>query len=267
MRKLAIFLLTMVLVSCSSEDPRLEKNGLKAFNETFDSEKSKALDEAVDSFEEFLKVNFPNQKTYSERAFSFLLELDSACNDGAVFDVNWSWKFNSKNIIRVVDLFENSGLRREIWLFGYEEYYPKHDLSDLLDTNIFYLSLDTFSPATIRSDSELIEEAEWFSRMQGYDYDTLLKSMKAKREMRKNSLYTNKYGDFIYGLLIHSKDSSYAKSIAEAYFQYDISPCVLIPSLIEFNETKVDLTDPVIKRIVTVELYYPIIYNNVLNKK
>jgi hypothetical protein len=195
------------------------------------------------------------------------LELDSACNEGAVFYLDSSWTLNSENDKRLVDLFENSGLRREIWLFGNEEYYPKHDLSDLLDTNIFYLPLDSFSPATIRSDAELMEEAEYFSKMEGYDYDTLLKSMKAKREMRKNSLYTNAYGDFIYGLLSHSKDSSYAKSIAEVYFQNDISACVLIPSLIEFNKTKVDLSDSFMKRIVAVELYYPLVYLDVQNKK
>ena len=268
MRKLAFFFfLTIVFAGCSSEDKPLEKNGLRAFNEALGIEKSKALDKAVESFEDFLKVNFPNQQTYADQAFSFLLELDSACNEGASFYLDSSWTLNSENDKRLVALFENSGLRREIWLFGYEGYYPKHDLSDILDTNIIYLPLDSFSPATIRSDSELMEEARYFSKMEGYNYDTLLKSIKFKRERRKNSLYTNEYGDFIYGLLIHSKDSSYAKSIAEAYFKYDISPCVLIPSLIEFNKTKVDLTDPLIKRILTVELYYPIIYNNRLNQK
>lgn len=267
MRKLAIFLFALVLVSCSSEYPRLGQNGLKAFNETLGSKKSKALNEAVDSFEEFLKVNFPNQDTYSERAFSFLVELDSACNNhGVVYSLDWSWTLDSKKNRRVVDLFENSGLRREIWLFGYEEYYPKNDLSELLDTNIFYSSPDTFSPATIQSDSELMEEAEYFSKMQGYNYDTLLKSMKVKRERRKNSLYNNEFGDYIYGLMKHSKDSSWTKSFAMAQIQMAVSPCALVPSLIDFNQTKVDLSDPFIKRIIVVELYFPIIYSNVQRK-
>lgn len=268
MRKLALFLLTIVLISCSSEDQHSENNGINTFNETLGIEKSRALDEAVDSFEDFLKVNFPNQKTYSERAFSFLLELDSACNNhGAVYSLDWSWTFDLKNSRRVVGLFENSGLRREIWLFGYEEYSPNNDLSELLDTNTFYSSPDTFSPATIQSDSELMEEAEYFSKMEGYNYDTLLESMKAKRERRRNSLYTNEHGDFIYALMRHSEDSSYAKNFAENQVQMAVSPCVLVPSLIHFNRTKVDLSDPFIKRIVAVELYYPIIYNDMLNKK
>ncbi|MCZ4410599.1 hypothetical protein O3Q51_17415 [Cryomorphaceae bacterium 1068] len=264
MRKLALFLM-IVVVGCSPENQPLEKNGLKAFNETLGVEKSKALDEAVVSFEEFLTVNYPNQKTYSERAFSFLLELDSACRDGLNFGANWPWQFNTEDNSRIVDLFENSGLRRELWLYGYEEYYPKNDLTELLDTSIMYFFPDTFSPVTLRSDSILMEEAEWFSRMQGYDYDTLLKSMKAKREMRKNSLYYNEYGDFIYALMKYSEDSSYVKSYSEAQIQIALSPCVLVPSLIEFNETEVDLSDSFIKRIVVVEFYYPMI--DVLSKK
>lgn len=267
MRKTTIVLLASVVVACTPASRHSEEKGLEAFNETLGVEKSKALDETVDSFEEFLTVNYPNQKTYSERVFSFLLELDSACNDGIFYAQDMSWTLNSDNDKRVVDLFENSGLRREIWLFGYEEYYPKNDISEFLDSNIFYSSPDTFYPATIQSDFELMEEAEYFSKMEGYNYDTLLMSLNLKRERRKNSLYNNEFGDFIYGLIKHSDDSSWTKSFAMAQIQMSVSPCVWVRSLIEFNETKVDLSDPLIKRIVAIQLYAPMIYNDIPKEK
>lgn len=132
---------------------------------------------------------------------------------------------------------------------GYEEYSPHHDLSELLDTKSFLSSSpEKYSPATIQSDSELMREAEEFSKMQGYEYETMLKGLKAKRELRKNSLYTNIYGDYIYGLIKHSEDSSLIKSFAIWQVKMAVSPCSLVPSLIEFNKTKVNLSDPFIKR-------------------
>lgn len=267
MRTLSLVILTISVIGCSTTGQKSQENRLMDFNSTLGEQKAAALDEAIDSFDEFLQVNFPNEKTYQDRAFSFLLELDSACKDGIALALDTSWSLNPENHQRVFDLFENSGLRREIWLFGYEEYYPKNDLSELLDSNIFYSSPDTFSPATIQSDSQLMEEAAYFSKREGYNYDTLLKSLKFKRERSINSLYNNQFGDYIYGLIKHSGDSSWTKGFAMEQMQMSVSPCVLVPSLIEFNETKVDLSDPFIKCIVAIELYVPMIYNDMLRKK
>lgn len=198
---------------------------------------------------------------------SFLLELDSACNEGMALVPDTSWTLDPENDNRLVNLFENSGLRKEIWLYGYEEYAPNYDLSKILDINAIFSSPEKYSPVNLRSDSELISEAECLSKIESYDYDSLLESLKIQRERRKNSLYPNEYGKYIQGLIRYSEDDSYASSFAELQLQMTVSPCTLVSSLIEFNGSKVDLSDPFIKRIVVVELYSPIIYNEVLEKK
>ena len=256
----------IVFVGCSSEDHRSKMIGLEAFNETLGKKKSKALDEAVDSFDDFLTANFPNQPTYADRALMFLLKLDSACQEGAVFSLDSSWVLNSDDK-SLVDLFEHSGLRSEIWLYGYEEYTPNHDLSDFVDTSRHYYSMDTYSPIEVPNDSALIEEAKDLSKIEEVGSDTIFRRLKAKWERRNNSLWTNHRGDFIYSLIKHSLDSSWTKSYALLNAENSISVCVLIPSLIEFSGTKVDLSDPLIKRIIAVELYYSIVYVSLKEKK
>lgn len=108
-----------------------------------------------------------------------------------------------------------------------------------------------------------MSEAEQLSQMEGYEYSTTLKALKTRRESTKNSLYTNIYGDFIYGLIKHAEDSSYTKWFALAQFDMPVSPCVLVPSLIDFNETMVDLSDTFIRRIIVVELYFPIVHQSI----
>ncbi len=269
MRILYPIILVIVLVGCSTTEQKSQGDKLRDFNETLGDQKAQALNEAVDLFEEFLRLNFPNGKSFEDRTLTFLKELDTSCIKGSASAIDSSWLLETERNRKVYELFENSGLRREIWLYGYEECTPNNDLSELLDINIYYSFPDKYVPVTIESDSQLMKRAEHLSIMEGYEYESLLEVLKAKREIGKNSLYTNEYGDFIYGLIKHSEDSSYAKLFAGYQVENAVSPCVLVPSLIEFNGTKVDLSDPFIKRIIAIELFYPIILHDIkkINRK
>ena len=74
---------------------------LKNFNEFLGKERSAALDKAIESYEKFLKVNYPNEKDQTARAKKFLTEL----RDLNYWDMN-RWSFDTESNKKILEEWE-----------------------------------------------------------------------------------------------------------------------------------------------------------------
>lgn len=94
--------------SCSSPST------LEQFNEALDQEQTEAFDAAVDSFIQFLALNYPEKNSLSEQNQEFLKEVKTN-------SLSNKW-IRPKDLSSVKELWEKSGLRKEIrqWPQEYE---------------------------------------------------------------------------------------------------------------------------------------------------
>ena len=109
-----IFLLT-IFSSCQESDHQIIEPELKEFNNHLGHDKAAVLNKAVNSFENFLKNNFPDQDEQQERLLRFLQLIS---NDEWP---NPNWKLQTEANKEILEEFETSGLRKEFRLYGYEE--------------------------------------------------------------------------------------------------------------------------------------------------
>ena len=108
MKQCIIYSFIVLILGCA-ETTRINED-LKDFNEFLGKDKAEALDQIVESFHHFLLINFPDKKTLGDRTEAFLKEYSESpfYND--------SWKFDTTDYNNIITKFENSGLRKEIYL-------------------------------------------------------------------------------------------------------------------------------------------------------
>ena len=110
MNKILLILLIIVFANCQSQ------NNIEAFDKQLGHEKAEAFNSAISSFQEFLILNYPNIDNENKRIKEFLKTIIHSENIKANF------KVNKELCAKVVNKWESSGLRKEIWLYPYEEY-------------------------------------------------------------------------------------------------------------------------------------------------
>ena len=236
-----IIVIGLLAISCST--PSQEKNNnLKEFNEFLGQVKADALNSAVESFDQFLKTNFPDNE--SERTEAFLEYMQEN------LEPNSTWNLPTKINKKIISEFESSGLRKEIWIYGYEEYEPQYDIYEVFpleetDTsdiqNLGELDLDV-----------LIEEE--IIPISNIDSAEIARREKEMEERMRNSLHFNNNGQFLYGLAkFNLSDTTIQGYIDAKIVAGDISPVLIASGLLSQN---IDFEEPFIKRILVTEFYY-----------
>ncbi|UTW63060.1 hypothetical protein KFE98_02580 [bacterium SCSIO 12741] len=187
MNKSILLLPLFILISCVGES-----EDLKTYNQFLGQEKAAALDAGMDSFHEFLADNFTEHSTNGERTKAFLKRLTQN-HERIVPDTNW--KFNTQKNRQVLELLETSGLRKEIRLYGYEDY--------------------SYEPDAIGSIKIELEEEETFPVLDQEDSSIAASQQEARYsqilEKQQNhldsALYLNIHGKYLQGLkLIQKRD-------------------------------------------------------------
>ena len=232
--------------------PFFAQNGgqsrLDKFNAFIGEEKALVLQEAVDSFDQFLMDNYPNINKEDDRINLFLEQLVRYNKPDK------SWIYNRVDNELLISSFESSGLRKEIWLYEYEEYESKNDFSKVLsppepvDTSSFpevgELKVDLI-------EGELIPDRK---NEQGRQMD-----VQQEREQRfKKRLVQNYEGDYIYGLMKYSPKDSFVFGYAQATHTIGtrVSPGILANGFLSNNP---DYQNPLVKRLLVTEFYYLLI--------
>ncbi len=110
MKNLLVILSVITCVNCQRQ------NDIEAFDKLLGYEKAESFNSAVSSFQEFLVLNYPNIDDENERISEFLKTIIHSEN------IKTDFIFNKEQCAKVVNNWESSGLRKEIWLYPDEEY-------------------------------------------------------------------------------------------------------------------------------------------------
>lgn len=245
-------LLFLIATACSTNKPASLNKNLTNFNQYLGTTKSSVLDQAVFSLESFLLVNYPNTKK-DKRVHSFLKELVIASNTGP--DTNWI--FNTKINKELIIDFESSGMRKEIAIYGYEN-YENNFLIDSLYSKEDKLKNEN----SVMGELVLEEEDDLYS----YGRDTTgdAEFYRISEEQNKlliarmdSNLSFNVYGQFLYALAKHTENDAAIQNYVEARREAgDLSPSLLFNAYLEQD---FDYNSPFFKRILVADVYLDLI--------
>jgi hypothetical protein len=122
-RTLLVSVIILLLASCKTS--RNETEQIEEFYTVFGVEQREAFELAVKSFDSFLEINFSEHKTLEEKLQSFLEEImDSILSS--------RWQINMDEGREVLLKYEESGLRKEIWIYSFEEEDEEMEIMKLL---------------------------------------------------------------------------------------------------------------------------------------
>lgn len=232
-----IFLLLGFLTNCQ----KYPKNDIANFNEFLGNEKAIALNEAIKSFDRFLGTNFPNQVNQSDRTKEFLKQfINSNIPDS-------SWIFTTKRNKKILEQLESSGLRKEIWIYGKENYAEKYNVYDLI-----YPFKNDSSQSLV--ELEIIENEIIPIPRPATDSTDLARIENELDEQYNHLPVINEKGEFLYGLAKFANNDSIVHEYVEVKLVAgDISPGIVASAFLSQIE---DFENPFIKRMIFVELYY-----------
>jgi len=243
MRRLLFILSILQFLShplfAQSDEKQLDK-----FNRLIGDKRAIVLQAAVDSFDQFLMSNYPESTNQAERVTSFLEQI-AKHNSSAK-----TWVFDREMNAEIIESFESTGLRREIWLYGYETYKPKNDFSKVLpppaaeetreEKDFGELSLDLIEEEIIPTENT----------------DQVVQSRLGKKQEERiqNSLNPNGEGDYIFALLKYSPKESFVYEYAQILREENrIAPAIIANG---FLYGAPDYEDSFVKRLLVTEFYY-----------
>jgi hypothetical protein len=106
MHRIFLFVFILLLYGCNNQP-----DGMDVFNNELGSNKTIALNALINSFNQFLLDNYSSELTSDERLKLFLREVT---ND------NLNLKFDTSNSRKIIELMEQSGLRKDIYIYDSE---------------------------------------------------------------------------------------------------------------------------------------------------
>jgi hypothetical protein len=216
MKQVVFILATLQFVSQLLIAQNPDQAKLDDFNRFLGKERALVMQDAVDCFDQFLANNYPDSKNQAERIKSFLKQITELNGP----DSSWVYECDRK----IIESFESTGLRKEIWLYEHEEYKSEHDFSEVLPppspgdtTNIKELG---------EVNLNLIEEE--IIPIGDIDQEKHAKIQKEHEERIKNFLQPNGKGTYIFALLKYSPQESFVYDYAQMIREENrISPGVV----------------------------------------
>lgn len=246
MKKLITILSAFVLCCCNSSDSSVNNYNLVEFNKFLGDEKAASLNEAVKSFNEFLKLNYNDLLDDNQRTRKFLEDLSQ---NYSPID---SWIFKTEMNIQTLENLEKSGMRLEIMKYGYEEYESKYFIDNI----------------DIENPQDSIYELEYL--ILEIEEDLTHTSINASRRLIEmgnktdSLLWYNKLGQYHVGLTKFGTNSKFVKEYVQAH--QEIGNLGVVNVLKALLEENVDYQNPFIKRIIVAELYLDLMKWDVKNK-
>ncbi|EON78032.1 hypothetical protein ADIS_1571 [Lunatimonas lonarensis] len=243
-----------ILILFFSQLPFGQKIDREIFDETLGSKKAQTYSMLEESFEKFLNLNYPDEKSLSKKMKRYLLDIH---------DQNFNWIFDNNLSSITLQQLESSGLRKDIMLYKNETYEERFPFEDYIEEK---------KPSTDKS--EEIELNEYFEDI----IEVPPTSRKEERRLRKEEFkrqkirdkfpQPNKHGLFYYALAKSKKDNEDILAYLAGITKYGIRPS---PSLIAYgfieNLTEEEFIKWENKLLVIVEVYLSsLIYNDIMKK-
>lgn len=236
-----IIAIGLLAISCSTLSQE-KNNNLKGFNDFLGQDKANVLNSAVESFDQFLKTNFPDNESKRTEAFLEYLQEN--------FEPDSTWNLPTERNKKIISEFESSGLRKEVWIYGYEEYESLYDIYEFLPPEEQDTS-DIQDLGKLNLDDLYEEELIPISNI---DSAEIARREKEMEERIRNSLHFNNNGQYLYALAkFNLSDTTIQGYVDAKIVAGDISPVLIASGLLSQN---IDFEDPFIKRILVTEFYY-----------
>lgn len=218
---------TLLIIIAFSLTTHVHSQGrLDAFNKILGTKQSEAFDQAVESYGKFLELNYSVQTSVVEQNLAFL-------DDFINMDVSNrpNWKFPN-DIEAVLEQWEESGLRKEMWLWPNEHYEPNYLPEwDKNDSTSGEWVEDEVIPITPRNGQVVNEPLE-----------------------QDSSLSFNTWGKYLYALnQCCSSDTLVSRFVEAVQGMGDVSPFLAAKAFSAFGKR---LNDPIVMRMIVAEFYY-----------
>jgi len=229
---------------------------IRSFYEFMGEEKESIIKETLICFNEFLETNFD---TVISRKDRIDVLLNAIIKDG--FSSEIKWQYDIEKIKALIDNFEKSGLRKDIWVYGKE--LINHD------TLIFkYVRKFTDERSITYNRSESFYEAA-SERMLPLNMDSIEKAkIEEKRIQYENSIIFSDYSLTLFGLDIYKSYNQFIQDYIEYKFNNGssiYSKRNLIDKVLSFDEQT--YLDPYCDVILVMDYFYLLMYVNVENLK
>ncbi len=203
-----ISIFSLILIgSCKSQSTEQE-----IFINELGTKKAEALNVLGDSFENFLVLNYPKQSTLVERTRAFLTDI---LNNRPYEE------FNKPNSKAVLEQLENSGLRKDIYIYSseIESYTNDYQIEQ-------YLPKNKVTPIDLAEINQNFEEMTDTSELTEEQILANLESEKRNIEYGKLRPNTNTKGLFLYALA----KSMQADTTYLTYVDFKTTGLDIIPS-------------------------------------
>jgi len=152
----------LVVTGCVTEMPVEADSDLEIFNEFIGESKAHTLDLTVKSYDDFLKINYPDLDE-STAISAFLTDIRDQFPNTPL-----NWTLATEENMTIVQQAESTGLRKEIWIADNEEYdyAQEYDLEE--DTsNDSYIQMEDIKEEIIPIVYTNLDSAELEKRKKG----------------------------------------------------------------------------------------------------
>lgn len=245
MRPKLFFLLLLLQISFLSLAQKPDNTELENFNQFFGKERAATLEDAVDSFDRFIQVNYAEFENSTEQIEAFLKQITQ------YNEAQDSWILETERNSKIIESFESTGLRKEIWTYGYEDYESKHDFNEVL-----LPAVPDTTPIRELGDLALdLMEEEIIVPLRKVDPVEQERLEKEREARRLNSLQSNYQGDYVFALLKYSPKESFVYEFTESKYAagVDISMAILAGA---YLYSEVNYNDPLVKRLLVTDFYF-----------
>ena len=247
--------LSIVLVGCvnvgnqdlNNESSTNKPNTYEPFYNLLGQEKTDALIQAVEVFNDFLDNNFGERLSKQEKVKAFLAYLNKN-----IEKANPDWKYDLVKNSEVISKFEESGLRKEIWLYGSEEYEYRSEAYDIFKRHhdSVQQTLDPSVQEEIEAVLECLEEND----------TVLLTNQRIKDSIRCDTMkFQNIYNTILWVMIKYpTKYTCISEYIDHRFYMGMVAPHTLVQGLLECNPESYE--DPYCDIILVTEIFYDHMY-------
>lgn len=234
--KIFTFILLFQLIGCSQTNDKQ-----RIFYGELGEEKEAALESLINSFHEFLKSNYPDKPTLGERTRAYLKE---------VLEMKRDWSYNQELYLDVLKQMEDSGLRRDIYIYNSELLdYPDYNLKSFISNRE---DLRNDSTIEVETDFEDIIEID----LSEEEIKQIEEREKEQKERWNKTPHYNFNGLFICSMAIAlHKDSTFQQYFELKDLTLELSPSLLAQGM-STNMNNDQLESWENQLIIISEIYY-----------
>ena len=226
-----------------------ESSQVDKFSKYLGSDEFQVLDKTISSFDHFLATNYDSIFGINDRTIAFLRDFE-----GFVYKTKPRWVVDSLKTIELMNDFESSGLRKELWIYDFEEYANEEVITYSLIVRDSLLSSSYNDSANI--DLEDIDDN--FENLM--EIPTVENSAEPIKNDKDTFRRASQFSKIIVGLHKYSSDELIREYCEVSFEVGRISPLLIANAFIN-HSNDMDYESFFVKTVIVTEFYYYILFH------